>query len=110
MNTYTQEYRGHGFAIGLLTGTCVGAGLMMWLAPRMASELGQRYRQASTRVGDAVDALTRNGEDVRDEIADAVGRGAREVQRYATAAKTARVTEARKHSAADHSASKTPSL
>jgi gas vesicle protein len=110
MNTYTQEYRGHGFAIGLLTGTCVGAGLMMWLAPRMASELGQRYRQTSTRVGDAVDALTRKGEDVRDEIADAVGRGAREVQRYATAAKTARVTEPRKHSAADHSASKTPSL
>jgi hypothetical protein len=63
-----------GFTIGLATGMFVGAGLMIWLAPRVASELreritdsakgiGQRasdhYEQASSRVGDAVEALTR---------------------------------------------------
>jgi hypothetical protein len=94
----------------LLTGTFVGAGLMMWLAPRMTSELGQRYRRASTRVGDAVDALARKGEDIRDEIADAVAHGAHEAPRYATAVETARVTQARKHSAADPSPSETHSL
>jgi gas vesicle protein len=103
MNGHMQEQRGYGFVIGLLTGTFVGAGLAMWLAPRSASELRQRltdsatrlgkrasdhYQQASTRVGDAVDELTRQGRGVRDDVADAVARGAHEVERYATAAKT----------------------
>jgi hypothetical protein len=39
-----------------------------------------------------------------------VARGAHEVERYATAAKSDRVAEARKHSAADRSASKPHSL
>jgi gas vesicle protein len=103
MNANTQERRDYGFVIGLLTGTVVGAGLMMWLAPRTASEVRQRmadsarnlgkraseqYQQASTRVGDAVDELTRKGQGVRDDVAEAVIRGAHEVERYATAAKS----------------------
>jgi len=74
MNADTHQHRDYGFAIGLATGTLVGAGLAMWLAPRLASELrerltasvrsvGQRasdeYQQATARVGEAVDALTR---------------------------------------------------
>ena len=104
MNGLTREHRGYDFVIGLLTGTFVGAGLAMWLAPRSASELRQRvtdsavrlrksaseqYEQASTRVGEAVDDLTRQGQDARDDVADAVARGAHEVERYATAAKNA---------------------
>jgi gas vesicle protein len=103
MHTHTQEHRDYGFVVGLLTGTFVGAGLAMWLAPRTASELRQRmrdsarsvgeraseqYQQASTRVGEAVDELARKGQGVRDDVADAVARGAHEVERYATAAKT----------------------
>jgi gas vesicle protein len=103
MNGLTHEHRGYGFVIGLLTGTCVGAGLAMWLAPRSASELHQRvtdsamrlkkraseqYQQASTGVGEAVAELTRRGRGARDDVADAVARGAHEVERYATAAKT----------------------
>ncbi len=103
MNAPTQEHRDYGFVIGLLTGTFVGAGLAMWLVPRLASEfrermtdsarsLGRRaseqYQQASTRVGEAVDELTRKGQDVRDDVADRVARGAHEVERYATAAKS----------------------
>jgi gas vesicle protein len=125
MNAHTQEHRDHGFVIGLLTGTFVGAGLAMWLAPRSASELRQRmtdsakslakraserYQQANTRVGEAVDELTQKGERVRDDIAEAVASGAREVERYATAVKSDRVPAGRKHSAADRAASKPRSL
>lgn len=74
MKTHTPRHRKYGFAVGLAAGTLVGAGLAIWLAPRLASELreritdsardiGQRasehYEHASTRVGDAVGALTR---------------------------------------------------
>jgi gas vesicle protein len=66
--------RDYNFAIGLAAGTLVGAGLALWLAPRLASELRERitdsardintrasqhYEHVSARVGDAVDALTR---------------------------------------------------
>lgn len=129
MNPRTQEHRDYGFAIGLFTGTVVGAGLAMWLVPRLASEVhervtdsarsfGQRaseqYQQASTRigeaVGEAVDELARKGRGARDEVAEAVARGASELERYATAAKSDPVTKAGKHSAADRSASKPRSL
>jgi gas vesicle protein len=125
MNAHTQERRDYGFVIGLLTGTCVGAGLAMWFAPRSGSELRQQltdsarslgkqaseqYQQATTRVGEAVDDLTRKGQDVRDDVADTVARAAHEVERYATTAKTDRSTETRKHSAADNSPSKPRSL
>ncbi len=113
MTALTQEHRGCGFAIGLVTGSFVGAGLAMWLAPRFIADLrdrltdsatnlsdraSQQYRQTSARVGDAVADLTRKSQDVRDDVAEAVARGAREVARgahevesYATAAKSDRV-------------------
>ena len=102
MNGTTQDNRDYGFAIGLLAGTFVGAGLLMWFAPRVRSEVRQRladstadmgkraseqYEQAGTRMGETVDELTRKGQRVRDNVADTVARGAREVERYATAAK-----------------------
>jgi gas vesicle protein len=103
MNAQTQEHRDYGFVIGLLTGTVVGAGLMLWFAPRTGSEVRQRltdsarslgrraseqYQQASTRAGEAVDELTRKGQGIRDDVAESVARGAHEVERYATAAKS----------------------
>ncbi len=102
MNTDSHEHRDHGFVLGLLTGTIVG-GLAMWLVPRLAAEcqervtdsarnLGQQasatYQQTSARVVEAVDDLTRRGQDVRDEVAETVARGARKVERFATAAKS----------------------
>ncbi len=106
MDTQAREPRDYRLAIGFLAGTAVGAGLMMWLAPKAASELRQRvadsakdlgqraserYQQASTRVGEAVDDLTRKGQGVRDDVAGAVARGAHEVERYANAVKSDRV-------------------
>ena len=126
MNAYTHEHPDYGFVIGLVTGTFVGAGLMMWLAPRSASELGERisdsarnlgeqasarYRQASARVGEAVDELTRKGQDVFDHAAEGVTRVATEVGLPATAARSDRATASRPYfSAADRAASKPHSL
>jgi gas vesicle protein len=70
----TWTHRDDGFVIGLLAGACVGAGLAIWLAPRLAAalrqpvfdsarNLGQRTAEQSqhvgTRVGEAVDKLVR---------------------------------------------------
>ena len=113
MNAHTQD-RDYCFGIGLLSGTFIGAGLAMWLVPRLRSELrermtdsarslgnraSERYQQASTQVGEAVDELTRKGQGVGDDLAGAVARGAHEVERYATAVKSDRVSEVRGHSA-----------
>jgi gas vesicle protein len=111
--TAEERNRGnHGFLIGLVTGTVVGAGVAIWFAPRLASDLrrrvsdsakklsgraSERYQQVSTRVDEAVDDLTKRGQRVRDGMADAVVRGAHEVERIATAAKTDRVADTIKH-------------
>jgi gas vesicle protein len=72
MSGHRQEQGDLGFAMGLLTGACFGAGLAIWLAPRLASELRERltdsarslgkrasgqYQEASARVGEAVGDL-----------------------------------------------------
>jgi gas vesicle protein len=125
MSAHMHEHRDYGFVIGLLTGTFVGAGLMTWLAPRSAAELrgrmsdsaknlGQRaseqYQQVSARVAEGVTELTRKGQGVRNDVADAVARGAHEVERYATAARSDRPSDVVKLSAADRPASKPHSL
>jgi len=103
MNSETTRSSDHRFALGLLTGACIGAGLALWLAPRGASELrgrvtesakrigrdaAARYQEASARATDAIDELTRKGNSVRDDVANAVARGAHEVERMAKAARS----------------------
>ena len=95
--------RDYGFAIGLIVGSVVGAALGMFFAPRAAVELrrraadsarslgsaaSDRYHDATARVGDAVDEIAKKGKDLRDDLSDAVVRGAKEVERYAKNAKT----------------------
>jgi gas vesicle protein len=124
MNTNSQERRDYGFMIGLLAGTCIGGGLAMLFAPRSGSDLRQQmadsakdlgeraslqYQQVSSRVGEAVEDVTRKGQDVRDDVVEAVARGAHDVAQFATAQST-RATETRKHSASDRSPSKPHSL
>jgi gas vesicle protein len=96
-------HRDYGFAIGLLTGTVVGAGLALWFAPRLAAELrarvtdtarqlgqrvSERYDDVSTRIANAATEVTRQGRDARDTVADAVAHGAHEVEGFAKAVKT----------------------
>ena len=98
MTANTENARDSRFLLGLVAGTCLGAALAMWLAPRAASEIGEKvgasarelgkrvvdqYQQARTRVDETVGDLTRKGLDVRDDVAGAVARGAHEVERNA---------------------------
>ena len=109
MHSRIQD-KSNGFFLGLVTGGVIGAGLAIMFAPRLASELRQRvsdsasdlrdgavrsYQDAAGRVSEAVDRVsglvddvTRRGQSVRDDVADAVGRGAREVEQFAMASKT----------------------
>jgi gas vesicle protein len=76
--------RDSGFGAGLLVGACVGAGLALWLAPRLV----EQYRQAGLRVSEAVDEIGRKGRGLRDEAAKAVAYGVDVAERVATAAKS----------------------
>ena len=99
----TSSSSNPGFFLGVLAGGAIGAALAIAFAPRLAAELRQRvtsaagdvadaatrtYRDATVRVVDAVDEVTARGQAARDEMADAVGRGARSVEQFAMAAKT----------------------
>ncbi len=87
IDTQTQDRRDYGFVLGMLTGTFVGAGLAVWFAPRLTAEIRQRVTDSARRFGN--DLVTR-GQDVRDDVAGAVARGAHEVERVATAARSDR--------------------
>ena len=93
------------FLIGLITGSAIGAALAIYCAPRLTLEFRQRvtgsttglrnaasegFQAVATRVADVVDRVadvaedvTRRGQSARDDVADAVARGAHEVGRGA---------------------------
>jgi len=90
------------FTIGLVAGTVIGAGLMMWLAPSATEEARrtvadsanalrdratEEFGHAGRRVSIAVDELAAKGYGIRDNVADAVAHGAHEVERVAVAVK-----------------------
>ena len=87
IDTRAQQNRSNDVVIGFVAGL-IGTGLAMYLGPRVAAELRTRYQQVMTRVGAAVDELSRKGESARDSLCDTVASRAREVERYATEAKS----------------------
>jgi gas vesicle protein len=93
MDPEIQKPRNHRFSIGLVTGAVVGVGLAMWLGPGVT--------RSTRRIGRALNKLASQGQDVRDDMADAVARGAHQVERYATAAKSNRATGHRTRKAAN---------
>lgn len=84
MTKHTDDSRDYRLTIGLLAGVVLGAGLAMWLGPRVASGV----RDQMTRAGGAAGKLVRKGRDVGDGLADAVARGAHEVERIAKSARS----------------------
>jgi len=86
---------GGGFMMGLLTGTVLGAGLGMLLAPKAGSDLrgaigeqartwgntaSEQYKKASETAGQWAD----RGREIVDKARDAVSRGADEARSYAS--------------------------
>jgi len=103
MDRQPQNGGNNGLVLGLIAGGMIGAGLALAFAPRLRSELrqrlttsandlSQRYQEVTTRVTGVVDEMAARGQAVRDEVADAVGRGARQVEQIAMATKTGRTT------------------
>jgi gas vesicle protein len=102
---YENEGNGGGFMMGLLTGTVLGAGLGMLLAPKAGSELrgaigeqarnignkaSDQYRKASELASDQYRKASENavgwadkGREIVDRARDAVSRGAEEARGYA---------------------------
>jgi gas vesicle protein len=100
MTADTLDRRDDTFWIGLVMGTFVAAGVAMWLLPRAGADLRQRvaesarelgtfasgrYRQASTRVGQAVDDLMQTGQNLRHDVARTIVRGGQQIERIGTA-------------------------
>ena len=92
---YENEGGGGGFMMGLLTGTVLGAGLGMLLAPKAGSELrgtigeqarnignmaSEQYRKASETASD----WSEKGREFVDRAREAVSRGAEEARGYAS--------------------------
>ena len=91
---YENEGSGGSFMMGLLTGTVLGAGLGMLLAPKAGSELrgaigeqarnlgntvSEQYRKAS----EAASGLSEKGREFVDRAREAVAHGAEEARGYA---------------------------
>lgn len=79
-NARAQEPRDHRFLIGLITGSVLGIGAMVF-GPRLIAGLREQ-------VADSARSLGRKAQGVRDDMCDVVAHGAQEVERYATEAKT----------------------
>jgi gas vesicle protein len=86
---------GGGFMMGLLTGTVLGAGLGMLLAPKAGSELrgalGEQARNWSNtaseqvkRASETASTWAERGRDMVDKAREAVQRGADEARNYAS--------------------------
>jgi gas vesicle protein len=93
---YEGEGGGGGFMMGLLTGTVLGAGLGMLLAPKAGTELrGQIGEQARNlgniasdqyrRATEAASGWAEKGREVVGQAREAVGRGVDEARGYAGA-------------------------
>ena len=104
---YENEGSGGGFMMGLLTGTVLGAGLGMLLAPKAGAELrgqigeqarnlgnmaSEQYRRAADvaseqyrKASDTASTWSDKGREIVDKARDAVSRGAEEARGFAGA-------------------------
>jgi gas vesicle protein len=89
-----ENESGSGFMMGLLTGTVIGAGIGMLLAPKAGSDLrGQVAEQAKNfgtkateqwgKASEAAAGWAEKGREVVNQAREAVNRGAEEARGYA---------------------------
>jgi gas vesicle protein len=94
---YENEGGGGGFMMGLLTGTVLGAGIGMLLAPKAGAEIrgaiGEQARNIGNMASEQYKKASENasgwaerGRDFVDKAKEAVNRGAEEARGYATGA------------------------
>ncbi len=92
---YETENGGSGFMMGLLTGTVLGAGLGMLLAPKAGAEIRNQIGEQARTVGTKASEQYRRASEVATEWAekgreavtqarDAVHKGAEEARGYAS--------------------------
>ena len=90
---YDSEGGSAGFMMGLLTGTVLGAGLGMLLAPKAGSELrgalgeqarnlGHVAQEQYKRASESATTWADKGRDLVDRTREAVNRGAEEAREY----------------------------
>jgi gas vesicle protein len=108
--------QGISFLTGLISGALIGTGIAILFAPQASAALrrlrrqvadtaatagdaaGERYRQASAQVSDAVDHLHEKGRGAYGSVLGAVARGAQDVKDHATDARIELVRSAPKPS------------
>jgi hypothetical protein len=86
------------FVIGLLTGTFAGAGLAMWLGQGVRDDVAEAVARGARGVERGAQGVERGAQGV-ERGAREVERGAHKVERFARAAKGDRVSDARKRAA-----------
>jgi gas vesicle protein len=90
---YESDGGGAGFMMGLLTGTVLGAGLGMLLAPKAGSELrgalgeqarnlGHVAQEQYKRASESAGTWAEKGRDLVDRTREVVNRGAEEAREY----------------------------
>jgi len=91
---YNNEAGGGGFMLGLLTGTVIGAGIGLLLAPKagadLRGELGEQARNIGTkaseqyrRASETATGWAEKGREVVSQAREAVTRGVEEARGYA---------------------------
>jgi gas vesicle protein len=99
MHTRSEDGGNNSFLMGLITGSVIGAGLVIAFAPDLRKRLktsgadlrdaaSDGYQEAGARIAGVVDDVVARGQAIRDNVAEAVGRGAREGDNVAMASKT----------------------
>jgi hypothetical protein len=96
-NPDASECPDHRFLVGLVTGSVLGVGAMVF-GSRLLSGLRNQVVDSARGVG-------RRVQGVRDDVCDAVAHGAQELERCAIEAKTDPDAEMGSHAAAHHSRS-----